>query len=272
MNQRQQFTSFLRGVLFNSDEKELAQFLTDIKAPTIAPDNTPKVWLASGNCLLGDVKKTNNSMAVTALSAYGCNQFAGYTVPSWYGNAGWGTLRLFFGNHDKSSLAEAWYLNNQLLLEETVRRFPNLMKVEFNSEEISTALQNDRPFIEGIQQAGYGVGKDQIGLIHDRDTFAFYGDPAWIARLDESNTQSPWKLTWKSADNPTAGITIKATKDHTGPLAIWFPKRIKATQANVTINGKAEPIQNIGLLTNDFILIRELKLDEGETATISFKS
>lgn len=72
-------------------------------------------------------------MAVTALSRYGFNQLVGYTVPSWYGKGGWGTLGLLFSNHDASSLAEAWYLNNQFILDETMTRFPKLMDVHFNS-------------------------------------------------------------------------------------------------------------------------------------------
>ena len=126
--------------------------------------------------------KTKNSMAVTALSRYGFNQLVGYTVPSWYGKGGWGTLGMLFSNHDNSSLAEAWYLNNQFILDETMTRFPKLMDVHFNSPDIS-GIKDDPEFSKGMAAAGYGMGKDQMGLIHDRDTVAFTetppGSPAW---------------------------------------------------------------------------------------------
>ena len=53
-----------------------------------------------------------------------CIRDRGYTVPSWYGKGVCGTLGLLFSNHDASSLAEAWYLNNQFILDETMTRFP----------------------------------------------------------------------------------------------------------------------------------------------------
>lgn len=134
--------------------------------------------------------KTKNSMAVTALSRYGFNQLVGYTVPSWYGKGGWGTLGMLFSNHDNSSLAEAWYLNNQFILDETMTRFPKLMDVHFNSPDIS-GIKDDPEFSKGMAAAGYGMGKDQMGLIHDRDTVAFYGDPAWVAAWTNPTPSPP---------------------------------------------------------------------------------
>ena len=161
--QFREFTTFLRGVLFNGKEDDLLSFLKRIKAPVIETRPVPAVWVAAGNCLIGDAKKTKNSMAVTALSRYGFNQLVGYTVPSWYGKGGWGTLGLLFSNHDASSLAEAWYLNNQFILDETMTRFPKLMDVHFNSPDIN-GIKDDPDFARGMNSAVYGMGKDQLGL------------------------------------------------------------------------------------------------------------
>jgi zinc protease len=103
----------------------------------VKPDGETRVWLAAGNCLFGNVNHSPNSMCVTALSAYTCNQVVGYTVPSWYGEGGWGTLGTFFGNTAGTSLAEAWFLNNQFLLNRTQELEPKLMNVTFNGEQFS---------------------------------------------------------------------------------------------------------------------------------------
>lgn len=189
--QFKEFTTFLRGAIFNGKEDDLLSFLERIKAPEIEIKPVPAVWVAAGNCLVGDTKKTKNSMAVTALSHYGFNQLVGYTVPSWYGKGGWGTLGLLFSNHDASSLAEAWYLNNQFILDETMTRFPKLMNVNFNAPDIN-GIKDDPDFAKGMNSAGYGMGKDQMGLIHEPGIpWAFYGDPAWDGAPGRSRAPLP---------------------------------------------------------------------------------
>lgn len=268
--QFKEFTTFLRGVLFNGKEDDLLSFLERIKAPVIETKAVPAVWVAAGNCLVGDAKKTKNSMAVTALSHYGFNQLVGYTVPSWYGKGGWGTLGMLFSNHDASSLAEAWYLNNQFILDETMTLFPKLMNIHFNSQDIN-GIKDDPDFSKGMAAAGYGMGKDQMGLIHDRDTVAFYGDPAWVARLDESRAPSPWHIEWNDPADASRGFTVTANKDARGRFGVWFPNRISAKKATVTIGETATPVEKAGLLTNDFLLLRELDLKKGEKAVVEMK-
>lgn len=272
LNKKQfsEFTTFLSGVIFNGKEDDLISFLERSKAPVIQAKPVPAVWVAAGNCLIGDAKNTKNSMVVTALSHYGFNQMVGYTVPSWYGKGGWGTLDLLFGNHDTSSLAEAWYLNNQFILDETLNRFPKLIDIHFNASEIN-GIQNDPEFAKSMNAAGYGMGKDQLGLIHDRDTVAFYGDPAWVARLDETRTPSPWHIVWNDPTDAAKGFTIIAKKDTKARLGVWFPNRITAQKATVSIGESTTPVDQIGRLSNDFLLLRELELKKGEKAVVEMK-
>ena len=42
-------------------------------------------------------------------------------------------------------LAEAWYLNNQFILDETMTRFPKLMNVNFNAPDIN-GIKDDPDF------------------------------------------------------------------------------------------------------------------------------
>lgn len=269
--QKNDYVKFLKGVLFDGKEDDLKNYVEKAGLPVMAPDSSPKVWLAAGNCLFGDAKKSPHTMVVTALSAYGCNQVVGYTVPSWYGAGGWGTLSLFFSNNDQSSLAESWYLNNQFILERTMREFPKLMGVQFDGEDIMSASKKTPEFFVAINKAGYGLGNEPLGLVHDRDVVAFYGDPAWVARLDESHAQSPWSITWVSENEPSKGFSIKANSDVKGRFAAWYPKQIEVKDAKVSFpDGRSVNASEMGVVTNDFLLIRELDLKKGQTVRIEF--
>ena len=101
-----------------------------------------RVYIGAGNCLIGHVDSPA-CMATAWMRSAGVEQFAGYTVPSWYGFMGWGAKGLFEGG--RYSLPEARYLTNERLLWARLRSHP--------------ASENQ-------------------GLDYDRDVFAFYGDPA----------------------------------------------------------------------------------------------
>ena len=111
-----------------------------------------KVYLGAGNCLIGHVDR-RDCMATAWMHAAGVEQFAGYTVPSWYGFMGWGVKGLF--EEGRYSLAEARYLENERLLWAKARRHP---------------ASEDR------------------GLDYDRDVFAYYGDPAQRIVFREDKT------------------------------------------------------------------------------------
>ena len=236
------------------------QSLADaMQFPVIEPDSTERVWLACGNCLIGDARQTTQSMVITAISAYNCNQFVGYTVPSWYGAAGWGTLDLFMGNIDNTTLAEAFFLNNQFILERTISLDPRLMKVQFNEAELGPALQRDL-ISSGIDMKSKHA-KHAVGLVHDRDTFAFYGDPGWAALVDHSHSHAPLRISW--VDDST--FTITANSDYSGRFGIWFPRaEIGRRATGCDLKG--------AVFTNDFIIIHRLTIKEGETLTVHLTS
>ncbi len=246
------------GRAVEGDPKALDALADELGSPAIEPDGEPRVWLAAGNCLFGDAHGSASSMVMTALSAYSCNQAVGYTVPSWYGKGGWGTLSMFMENTQGTSLAEAWFLNNQFILNETMALDGKLLEVEFDDAEMGPK------FWSTILRSGAKVSQanvhDALGLVHDRDTVAFYGDPAWRASVDGSHSPRPLSVSWQGEKV----FTITANSDHKGRAAVWFPTA--ATGAGAT--GCDAPG---AVFTNDFILFPALELKKGESLEVHVK-
>ncbi|MBR5894154.1 MAG: insulinase family protein [Akkermansia sp.] len=234
----------------------LAAMAEKLKCPVIEPDGKTRVWIAAGNCLFGDAHNSNQSMAITALSGYTCNQVVGYTVPSWYGAGGWGTFGSFVDMADNTTLAEAWYLNNQFILNNTKKIDPRLLKIQFNSEQIDYAFHS--AIINSGVNLSQNNAKDAVGLVHDRDVVAFYGDPAWSATVDTSLSPRPLATNWVNEKT----VTISANRDYKGRLGIWFPT--PATGKGATGCDAPDAI-----FTNDFILFPEIEMKKGETRTIT---
>lgn len=237
----------------------LQKMAKELQCPVIEPDGKPRIWLAAGNCLFGDAMGTRESMAITALSAYTCNQLIGYTVPSWYGKGGWGTLSLFFDNTAGTTLAEAWFLNNQFILADTISLSPLLLKTRFDDADLNT-----KALRRSISLTGFPLNdsnaKDAMGLLYDRDVVAFYGDPAWSATLSEQHASSPYSITWQSEKQ----FTITANSDREGRCAVWFPSA--ATGENATGCDAPDAI-----FTDDFILFPKLSLRRGESLTVTIR-
>lgn len=234
----------------------LSEVAQQLNCPVIEPDGEPRVWLAAGNCLLGDAMGTRESMAVTALSAYTCNQLVGYTVPSWYGKGGWGTLSLLFENTAGTPLAEAWFLNNQFILADSIALSPSLLEARYDGSDLDAkALQRS------LSRANFPItadnAKDAMGLLYDRDVVAFYGDPAWSATLNEQHSPSPYSITWHSDKQ----FTITANSDREGRCAVWFPTASTGEDATACDAPGA-------IFTDDFILFPRLKLSKGESLTV----
>ena len=113
----------------------------------------PKVWMPIGNCLAGHIDGPD-ALALAFMNAAGVHQMLGYTVPTWFGYAGWGCLDYFVEQPGRYTLAEAFHANAHALIHR----------------------------IETLEQSAASPA-DLRGLRFDRDVVAFYGDPAWEARM-----------------------------------------------------------------------------------------
>lgn len=162
------------GFVVHKDGALLARDSTGASFPFRSPN--PKVYVAAGNCLIGHIDK-RDCMTTAWIHSGGVDQMVGYTVVTFYGFMGWGTKGLF--ESGRFSLAESFFLNNQILLWKLGRKNPALLaksvdaKGEFSPKAMIAALR------------GSIRSQDELGLFWDRDTVAFYGDPAWRVACPE---------------------------------------------------------------------------------------
>lgn len=158
----------------------------------------PKVHIAAGNCLIGNVDD-RDCMVLAEFHSLGVNAFVGYTVPTWFGYMGWGVLEYYLGQPGQFTCAEAFFASNQALTYRLMQLLPELTTAE-SKEEIQkrfNELSNDQK-------------RDVQGLLYDRDTVAFYGDPAWESRLAPPQKGTFWaqELTKK----PDGGWTLSVSR------------------------------------------------------------
>jgi zinc protease len=196
--------------------------------PHTGPDininsSNPKIYYAPGNCLIGEIPdfKWRQCMALAWMHTGGAYQYGGYTVLTWYGYSGWGVAGYLIKLKDRFSYAEACFLNNQSLLYD---------------------LENGTP------------GTDSTGLVHDRDVWAFYGDPACEARLENTTTVEPSYeqdlIVTGSGDQDT--LTYRITMNRDGhpdkhPFVL-FPCRVENPTVIYTDANDAVVTENFAML------------------------
>jgi hypothetical protein len=155
----------------------------------------PKVYLPVGNCLMGHIDSTE-AMALAFMNSAGVNQMLGYTVNTWYGYAGWGCLDYFVEQPGRFTLAEAFFANQAALIHRLQTYFPELVDAPF--DPLSRSAPNIK--LSAAAQAAGLKEQDGLGLLYDRDAVAFYGDPAWSARL------APKPTAWEQNLSVTNGL------------------------------------------------------------------
>ena len=249
------------GQLFGEDMKG-GHF--DVASPN------PKVYLPIGNCLMGHIDGPD-AMALAYMKSATVRQLAGYVLPTWYGYQGWGLLDYFVEQPGRYNLTEAFHANNIALV--------NRLQTNFPGSETITEVDSMGRSPKGIpipkaSEAASKAGlkqQDLQGLLFDRDNVAFYGDPAWEARM------APGKLNWEQK------LTISPEGKHTltlKPLAgekTWEPvnkngtqrggrpifqaltKRIDPAKVKVTSGSELNPV-----IADDFILLPLPTKTDGE--------
>ncbi len=251
------------GMLYGEDTQKR-------RIPIHSPN--PKVYLPVGNCLMGHIDG-REAMALAFLNSGGVVQMIGYTVETWYGYAGWGCLDYFIEQPGRYTFAEAFLANQVALIHRLQTYFPDLAPMPFR------AKGDARPRIQltdDARDAGLRP-QDGLGLLHDREVLAFYGDPAWEARLAPASLAWEQALTeaggeWTFTIKPSGGEGSFAPKDANGsqrggrPFIHFLPHRVRG--ARVTQGGEFKPV-----ITDDFILVPNPGKSDGvSTLTVRFRA
>lgn len=198
------------------------------KPVKVAASENPKVFLPVGNCLVGhiDAKHAKDSLILALQRSAGVRQSVGYTIETWFGRGGWGTLGLLQSQPGAMTVAEAWFFNHQQMLEELRTKYPKGAGFDYEWTDKSSV----ESFVRAAQKSGVrGDVKDEMGLTFDRDVVVLYGDPAYDARLDEGKWKAPFEFELKKA-NAMWFLTVrssdaKALEVFHGPVCVRFPMR-----------------------------------------------
>ena len=233
----------------------------------------PKVFLAIGNCLMGHIDGPD-AMALGWMGSGGVDQFVGYTVVTWYGAMGWGVNSYLFNPPGRYDLAEAFYFSNQCVLHELATRFPKTVGVDLPLPESDQG--NADKTIDDFATALHGklgtpaddkAAQDELGLMWDRDVVAFFGDPAWDARLP---ARGPAVRTAVTHDGIAYTITVSADAavKLDKPLALLLPQRVSHVR-DVRVTAGGATVQP--LVTDNFAMLFGLpSVEPGGTVTVTF--
>jgi zinc protease len=197
----------------------------------------------------------------------------GYTVNTWYGYAGWGCLDYFVEQPGRFTLAEAFLANQAALIHRLQTYFPELVEAAFDP------LSKAKPVIK-VNTAARAAGlneQDGLGLLYDRDALAFYGDPAWEARLATKPTAWEQHLSltnglWTFEINPRRGEQSFTTGDTNGsqrggrPVVQLLPEPLDNVQ--IVEGQELKPV-----VTSRFILVPNPgKCDPAKTYRVTFRA
>ncbi len=230
----------------------------DTKGKKIAINSpNPKVYMPIGNCLMGHIDD-QQAMALAWLKSGGVRQMLGYTVPTWYGYAGWGCLDYFVEQPGRYSFAESFFANQHALIHRLETFFPGLAGKKMTDPNQATAIGSKVKLSKAAKQAGLRA-QDAAGLLFDRDSVVFYGDPGWDAKLAKGERAYEQSLNKKDSIytfkiTPIRGkksfepINTNGSQRGWRPIVHYFSKRIGDFE--ILEGSELEPV-----LTDDFILI-----------------
>ena len=231
------------GSLFGSD---LSGNRHDVNSPN------PKVYMPIGNCLMGHLDGPN-SMAAAFLESAGVRQMMGYVEVTWYGYMGWGCLDYFIEQPGRYTFTEAFFANHHALIHRLETCFPK-------TDAKSNTKETDRSRRPSADARKLRLSSnDARGLLFDRDIVAFYGDPAWQAKMADGKRNWKQILTRKGDEysfsiTPILGPSSYQPVNENGvqrgyrPFIAFFDQRLEQVEL---ISGKAlQPI-----ITDSFILV-----------------
>lgn len=254
-----------------ADFKDNPQFLKE--------SGKRKVYFAVGNCLIGNVNNTKESMSIAWMNGSNAATMVGYVVTTWHGRNGWGGLKYWVTTPGRYTLAEAIYLNQQDFLYQQDQWSPRFLSVEYPFGSTG-GFGGELKSAANVLKEDVGIEnptQDQIGFLHDRDVLAYYGDPMWNIRLQEVPGETDFEVSYKIS-NKKCVVTVKTDKNFSAermagdqfkqehvldlPFSYFFPERLNNPRLSKNQNWNAAIDEN-------FLLIYDPKFEPGKTYKIA---
>ena len=243
-----------------------------------------RVYTAVGNCLIGDMNNTKESMAAAWMNGSNAATMVGYVVTTWHGRNGWGALKYWVSNPERYTLAEAVYINQQDLVHQHNEWTPALLKERYDfcdefMEELTTAAGRVSEVTGREVDLDNAQDWDMIGFWHDRDVLVYYGDPKWEVRLQSAGEQDYTVTSERKGKRYIVTITTgkdfsmekmrgdKFKQEHVLdlPFSYIFPERLNNPQLVGDNWGKA-------VVDENFMLLYDAEFEPSSTYKIIIKT
>lgn len=221
----------------------------------------PKVYFPVGNCLIGNVNNTRESMAIAWLNSVGVTGMLAYVVPTWYGAGGWGTLKVWTDFPGQYSLVDAFFINMQLMQLRMQEWSPTFKKLKFPHETIRSEEQMNNLLGRGMQQIIQVTGiekptKDHLGTLYDEDVMVYFGDPKWDVRLQATDgVKAGYRVDFQIEKRKcilTLITEVGFDSKREIPCSFIFPRRLNNPRVISGENVRA-------VLADDFVLLYDLE-------------
>ena len=156
------------------------------------------------------------------------------------------------------------------------KHFPTLVRKKIVDPDQAMAIASKIKLTEAAKVAGLRK-QDAAGLLFDRDTVVFYGDPAWKAKLADGElayeqTLKREKSTYTFKVNPMRGkksfepINTNGSQRGWRPIVHFFDKRIE--EIKILEGKELNPV-----ITDDFIMIPNPRTcDSGKEYKVVFNA
>ena len=243
-----------------------------------------RVYTAVGNCLIGDMNNTKESMAAAWMNGSNAATMVGYVVTTWHGRNGWGALKYWVSNPERYTLAEAVYINQQDLVHQHNEWTPALLKERYDfcdefMEELTTAAGRVSEVTGREVDLDNAQDWDMIGFWHDRDVLVYYGDPKWEVRLQSAGEQDYTVTSERKGKRYIVTITTgkdfsmekmrgdKFKQEHVLdlPFSYIFPERLKSPRLMGDKWSKA-------VVDENFMLLYDAEFEPSSTYEIIIKT
>ena len=187
------------GHLRPRDGKLYAQNIFTGEERDIIESGKRRVYTAVGNCLIGDMNNTKESMAAAWMNGSNAATMIGYVVTTWHGRNGWGALKYWVTNPFRYTLAEAVYMNQQDFIHQQDAWYPELRKERYTfcdgfMEELNTAAKRMQEVLGREVSFESAEDWDMLGFWHDRDVLVYYGDPMWNVMLQGVESENDYTV------------------------------------------------------------------------------